>query len=192
MPDTLDVATNLLPYIILPMTTFVAEARNIMQNAQVSFAIVTNSDHMQALLHESHLTNLLQEKSKPLAIFLAQFSPLLLYDVEHINSSLTVQEIQQLVLLLKRVKAMGVVVMNNDQPGGILSRQTLFRALPLKAISVPGSEEKLYGGIDVPPPTFVCRKCPPPYPRRRPRLGSETPLCPVQPQQHGKMEREDI
>lgn len=74
----------------------------------------------------------------------------------------------------------------------ILHNQTLLQ-LQINLLSYPNVViTNVLQHIEVRPPTFICRKCPPPHPHRRPRLGNETPLCPIQPEQHGKMEREDI
>lgn len=58
MPDTLELAKNLEPFILIPVSTSVTEALTLLHRAGVAFAVVDDTNILKALLQENHLGTL--------------------------------------------------------------------------------------------------------------------------------------
>jgi len=186
MTDKLQLAENLEPFVLIPTSASVAEATTKLQKADATFAVVGDTNHPQTLLMEDHLAVLTDEEDRPLADLLDRLPPLLVVDGD--VEGLDTEDLKQFAYLLQQTKAPGLVVYQDNQVIGVVSRGTIAGALPLTAITSTGTK-RLYGDASVPARTFICRKCNPPPPRRRPRQGDEAPTCPRD-WLHGPMERE--
>jgi hypothetical protein len=186
MADKLELARNLEPFVLIPASASGAEALTMLQKADAAFAVVGDTNHPQTVLVEDHLVGLSDEQTRPLAELLDRLPPLLVVDGE--MEVLDVEDLKQLAYLLQQTQAPGLVVYQNNQVAGVVSRSTISHELPLAAITST-STKRLYGDASVPARTFICRKCDPPPPRRRPRQGDGAPICPRD-WLHGPMERE--
>jgi CBS domain-containing protein len=186
MTDKLKLAENLEPFVLIPPSASVAEALAMLQEADATFAVVGDANHPQTLAQEDHLAALVDEASRPLTELLDRLPPLLVVDGE--VEDLDVKDLKQFARLLQQTRAPGLVVYQDNQVTGVVPRSAIARALPLTAITST-STKRLYGDANVPARTFICRKCSPPSPRRRPRQGDEAPICPRD-WLHGPMERE--
>jgi len=186
MTEKLDLVENLEPFVLIPTSASVAEALTALREADAPFAVIGDTNQPQTLLQEDHLADLADEEDRPLVELLDQFPPLLVVDGD--VESLDTEDLKQFAYLLNQTRAPGLVVYQHNQVIGVVSRGTVAGALPLTAITSIGTK-RLYGDASVPARTFICRKCNPPPPRRRPREGDEAPICPRD-WLHGPMERE--
>lgn len=186
MTDKLELAGSLEPFVLIPTSASVTEALTALQEADAVYAVVGDTNHPQTLVQEDHLASLVDEASRPLAELLDRLPPLLVVDGE--VEELDVEDLKQFARLLQQTRAPGLVVYQDNQVTGVVPRSAIARALPLTAITSTGTK-RLYGDASVPARTFICHKCNPPPPRRRPRQGDEAPLCPRD-WLHGPMERE--
>lgn len=185
MTSNLELAKKFEQFILLPVSAYVDEALAALRKSDAIFAVMGDTNHPQTLIREEHLSNLAGEVSRSLSEFLDRLPPLLVVDGE--VAFLDAEDLKQFADLLQQTKAPGLVVYQDNQVVGVVSRSVISRALPLTVIT-PTSTKRLYGDAKVPIRTFVCRKCTPPS-RRRPRQGEEAPICPRD-WLHGPMERE--
>ena len=184
MPNTLD----LEPFILIPASSSIALALAMIRATNVSFAIIEAENYLQAVVQEYHLAQLANLGNHSVESALEHLPALFLVDDG--KSGLEAKDIEQFADILGQTGAPGLVLDHADQVLGILSARTIFDALPPSALPIDTSK-RIYGNIAVPVRTFICRKCLPPQPRRRPRDGSTPPTCPRD-RSHGLMEKEEL
>ena len=172
MTGKLELAANLEPFILIPTSVPVAEARTTLQNADAIFALASDVNHPQTLLLEDHLAALSDEEARPLGELLDRLPPLLVVDGE--VEVLDTEDLKQFADLLQETKSPGLVVYQDNQVVGVIPRSAIARALPLTAIASINAK-RLYGDVSVPARTFICRRC---GVHRRPRQGDEAVTCP--------------
>jgi CBS domain-containing protein len=184
--NRLELAKNIEQFILIPESTSVVEALHILQDAKSRFALVGSIEFPQTMIQKENIIHL-PDMSQSLSEILSDLPPLIVID--GIDQTLNGQDLNWLVDKLRASKAPGLLVCENNKVVGIISGEAIADALnPLTAI---GEERGLYGYPEIPARTFICRKCPPPYPMRTPRQGFDIPLCPKY-KSHGQMTREKV
>ncbi len=185
MTNKLELKKSFELYYLIQATTSAAEALEILRKANLTFAVVGDINHPQTLLIEEDLSNLAGEVSKPLSDFLDILPPLIVVDGD--MEKLDTEDMKDLAITLHETKAPGMVVYQDNKVIGVISKSTIKRAL--SPTDFTSTRARLYGDSSVQARTFICRKCPPPQPRRLPRQGDAVPTCPKN-WLHGSMERE--
>lgn len=162
-------------FIHIPQTASVAEALNALETSQATYAVVGDGKETQALLSRLHLEKL--EKTRILTD-LSKLSLLLVVD----DNQWTIKRVKKISQLLKKNKnCYGVVIYQQSEVRGVISRGSVAKALPID------SSEKMYGDSQVPVRTYICRQCAPPT-YALPRHGG-APICPKN-LLHGQMQEE--
>ena len=157
-------------------TASVAEALDALEASEASYAVIGEAKNPQTLLSKPQLEQL--EKTRILAE-LPELPLPLVVDGNHWK----IEQVKKISQLLKKNKACcGLVIYQQAEVTGVISRASVAKALPL-------SRERIYGDSQVPVRTYVCRKCAP-FTYFFPRQG-DTPTCPKD-WLHGLMEQESL
>lgn len=165
------------PFIKILPTASVSEALNALEASRASYAVICDANQPKALLSQSQLTQL--EQTRILAD-LPELPPLLVVDA----NKWTIKRVKQISDLLKKNKAWcGLIIYQQSEISGVISRTSVAKALPIKI------SERIYGDPQVPLKTYICRKCNPPT-YSFPRQGN-TPTCPKD-LSHNLMEEESV
>lgn len=173
-------------FILISASTTLSEALISLQESGKPFAVVIDAENRpQTLLQEKHLRELSSQESIPLAEILKQLPSALLVDrnLEVLDTG----TLKQLASLLQKTKAPGLMVYQDGQISGIVSRRAIAMALPLDALTSRDTRSD-YGDAQVVFRKYICRQCDPPT-FCVPRQG-EAPICDKN-RQHGSMELYD-
>lgn len=162
-------------FIHISSTVSVAEALNVLNASNYSYAVIGDAQHPQTLFSKAQLDKF--EKTYMLGE-LPELPILLLVD----GSQWTIEQVKKISQLFKQNKACcGLVIYQQARVTGVISRVSVAKALPLN------SGERIYGDPQVSVRTYICRQCAPPtyaFPRQ-----GDTPTCPKD-WLHGSMEQE--
>src|SRR5438270_8450388 len=118
MTTIIDLAQKLESFIEIPVAITVAEGGTKLQQAQVHFALITENNNPQALVTEANLTSLIKEQNLSLASVLKQLPSLVV--VDRASTILDAEDLKLLSRYLKRTKANGLVVYQNDTLIGVV------------------------------------------------------------------------
>lgn len=187
MADALDLTDKIDPFIVIPVSTSVADALSRLDG--VSFALIGSISKPQGLVQAKHLKALADEGDRPLAEVLAQLSPLVVITAEAVASLDTVA-LSKVALILKRKDVSGILVYHDHQVTGVISRKTIAAALSPTAIISPKERGDLYGDTITQARCFICQKCKEEGQAQyifSPDQGDDVIYCPFDPL-HGRME----
>jgi hypothetical protein len=154
----------------------------------VSFALIGNSSHPQGLVQVEHLQGLVGEGGRPLAEILERLPPLAVITEEKV-ALLDTNGLNQVALLLQRKKVPGLVVYQNHQATGVISRKTIAAALSPSAIFTDRERRDLYGQPVTRAWYYICQMCKEEGQAQyifSPDQGDDAMNCPVDPL-HGQM-----
>ena len=167
-------------------STTLADAQQLAHQVTGVFAVVDQEDQPHTLLRDEYLSILTGDQSRTLGELLHRFPALLTVDVE--LQKLSIKDLTDFSQLLAATKGPGVAVLANNKAIGVLTRGAIARALPLSALTEVGNVRGVRAeNLALKGCIYVCRRCPEPHPRRRPRQCDVAPLCP-RTLSHGSME----
>lgn len=175
---------NMEPITSVPASTTLADAQQLVNQVTGVFVVVGDSNQPHALLRDEYLSILTGDQDRTLGDLLDRFPALVAVDADVQN--LSTKDLTDFSQLLAATTAPGVAVLENNKAIGIITRGTIARALPLSAlIQVAGANVRTVLVLDS--CIYVCRQCPEPHPKRRPRQCDVAPVCPKD-VTHGPME----
>jgi len=173
-------------FIPISASTTLSEALKSLQKSGKLFAVVIDAKNRpQTLLQEQHLSEMSNQESSSLAEILQQLPSALLVDRK--LEVLDTDALKQLSRLLRETKAPGLIIYQDDEISGIVSRKKIAKALPLDALTSTDTRSD-YGDAQVVFRKYICRQCDPPtfcFPRQ-----GEAPICEKN-WLHGSMELSD-
>ena len=196
MASRLELAQHFEGFLPISKSVTVADALARLRGASKNFLVIVDNDNqmqeVETLVRADHLENLAGRKDIALVGVLTQLPALVV--IEGDKTILDIADIAELSLLLEQADAPGVIVFQDKQVKGVVSVETIAKALPLSSIPIYDIKG-LYGNPVTPERYYICHKCErddPPPPRSPYREGYTPPDCPKHPWLHGPMERGDI
>jgi len=184
---TFDITKDVVSFAVLPPSATIAEASAMLRGSGTPYAVICDAGQPQTLVQERHLVAFAGDVARTLAEVLSLLPPLLVTDQER---EITLADLKEFARLLQLTpQPPGLLICSNRQIRGVIPRGVVASALSSALPLIGQLPRRLYGEIAVPAHTYICRKCPVPQPRRRPRSGDEVPECPRN-WLHGPMEVE--